>query len=78
MIRSWAYSFQQIEVKHLKHTNNPIFTNDYSSKYENEHIGGHFKRIETDSANFIICQRKSDYEGLKYNILLRVERFQKK
>lgn len=56
------------------HTNNPIFINDYSNKYENEHMGGNFKLIQTDTAEFIIYQAKSTYEGSKYNILLRMRK----
>jgi hypothetical protein len=56
------------------HINNPIFVNDYSNKYENEHMGGNFKLIQTDTAEFIIYQAKSSYEGLKYNILLRMRK----
>lgn len=55
------------------HQNNPIFVNDYSNKYENEHMGGNFKLIQTDTADFIIYQAKSSFHGSKYNIMLRVE-----
>tara|TARA_B100000809_G_scaffold264379_1_gene320048 strand:- start:4749 stop:6176 length:1428 start_codon:yes stop_codon:yes gene_type:complete len=55
------------------HINNPIFTNDYSNKYENGHVGGNFKIIKTDTANFLFYQAKSSYQGLKYNVLLRVQ-----
>ncbi len=54
------------------HINNPIFVNDYSNKYENEHMGGNFELIQTDTAEYIIYQVKSSYDGLKYNILLRM------
>jgi hypothetical protein len=56
------------------HINNPIFINDYSNKYENEHMGGNFKLIQTDTAEFIIYQAKSTYKGSKYNILLRIRK----
>lgn len=55
------------------HKNNPVFTNDYSNKYENEHLGGNFKLIKTDSADYIFYQAKSSFEGSKYNIMLRVK-----
>ena len=55
----------------VAHANNPIFTNDYSNIYENEHMGGSFCRIKTDSIEYIIYTAKSSYLGLKYNILLR-------
>lgn len=55
------------------HKNNPIFTNDYSNKYENEHLGGNFKLIKTDTADYIFYQAKSSFEGAKYNIMLRVK-----
>lgn len=57
----------------IAHENNPVFTNDYTNKYENEHIGGNFKLIKTDTADFIIYQAKSSFDGLKYNIMLRVK-----
>lgn len=56
------------------HINNPIFVNDYSNKYENEHMGGNFKLIQTDTAEFIIYQAKSSYKGFKYNILMRMRK----
>jgi hypothetical protein len=57
----------------IAHKNNPVFTNDYSNKYENEHLGGNFKLIKTDTGDFIIYQAKSSFDGLKYNIMLRVK-----
>jgi len=53
------------------HKNNPVFTNNYASRYENEHLGGNFKFITVDSTNYIIYQAKTSFEGLKYNILIR-------
>jgi hypothetical protein len=53
------------------HKNNPVFVNDYSNKYENEHMGGNFKLIETDTADVIIYQAKSSYKGTNYNIMLK-------
>ncbi len=55
------------------HKNNPIFTNNYSNKYENEHMGGNLKLIKTDTADYLFYQTKSSYEGSKYNIMLRVK-----
>lgn len=55
----------------VAHSQNPIFTNDYSNIYENEHMGINFKRIETDTADLILYQAKSSFEGLHYNIMLR-------
>lgn len=55
----------------IPHINNPIFSNDYTNKYENEHMGGNFKIISTDTSDFIIYQAKSSYKKLKYNILIR-------
>ncbi len=57
----------------IAHKKNPIFTNDYSNKYENEHMGGNFKLIKTDTADLIIYQAKSSFDGIKYNIMLRVK-----
>lgn len=54
------------------HKNNPVLVNDYSNNYENDHLGGNFKLIKTDTANFIFYQAKSSYQGLKYNIMLRI------
>ena len=51
--------------------NNPIFTNDYSNRYENEHMGGNFRRISTDSVEFIFYQAKSSFPTMRYNIMLR-------
>lgn len=56
------------------HYNNPIFVNDYSNQYENEHMGGNFKLIQNDTAEFIIYQAKSSYKSAIYNILLRMRR----
>ncbi len=53
------------------HPNNPIFTNSYADPHENEHIGGNFERIETDSASYIFYQAKSSSNGMKYSIFLR-------
>lgn len=58
----------------IAHKNNPVFVNDYSNVYENDHLGGNFKLIKTDTADLIIYQAKSIFEGLKYNILLRSKR----
>ena len=55
----------------VAHSQNPIFTNDYSNIYENEHMGINFKRIETDTADIILYEAKSSFEGLHYNIMLR-------
>lgn len=53
------------------HTNNPIFVNSYSDPFENEHMGGNFERIETDSISYIFYQAKSSFGGMKYSIFLR-------
>jgi len=55
----------------VAHSQNPIFTNDYSNIYENEHMGINFKRIETDTADLILYEAKSSFGGLHYNIMLR-------
>lgn len=55
----------------IPHINNPIFVNDYSNKYENGHLGGGFKYIQTDTSDFIIYQAKSSYNNMGYNIMLR-------
>lgn len=55
------------------HANNPIFVNAFASPYENEHIGGNFERIETDSMSYIFYQAKSSFGGMKYSIFLRTK-----
>lgn len=53
------------------HPNNPVFVNAYCNPNENEHMGGNFDRIETDSVSYIFYQAKSSSEGMKYSIFLR-------
>ncbi|MDG1332068.1 MAG: hypothetical protein P8P74_07050 [Crocinitomicaceae bacterium] len=53
------------------HRNNPVFVNDYSDFYENEHMGGNFEVIEKDSTSYIFYQAKSSSGGMKYCIFLR-------
>ncbi|MDP4265961.1 MAG: hypothetical protein Q8880_00830 [Bacteroidota bacterium] len=53
---------------------NPVFVNDYSNIYENEHLGGNIKLIKTDTADFLFYQAKSSYRGMKYNIMLRTRK----
>ena len=53
------------------HKYNPVFINDYSNLYENEHMGGNFVLINNQHMQFIFYQAKSSYQGLKYNIMLR-------
>lgn len=55
----------------IAHQNNPIMLNDYSDKLENEHMGGNFELIKTDSVNYILYQAKSNKDGLNYNLQLR-------
>jgi len=55
------------------HPNNPIFVNSYARPNENEHMGGNFERIETDSVSYIFYQAKSSFEGMKYSIFLRLK-----
>ena len=52
------------------HRNNPMFINNYYSPYEDDHMGGNFKLIKTDSMDYVIYQAKSGHES-RYNILLR-------
>lgn len=56
------------------HTNNPVFINDYSDENENDHMGGNFELIKTDTADFIFYQAKTDTPELKYGIFCRVKR----
>lgn len=55
------------------HSNNPIFVNSYSDPFENEHMGGNFERIETDSMSYIFYQAKSRFGGMKYSIFVRTK-----
>lgn len=56
----------------IAHQHNPVLTNDYANSFENEHMGVGIAKIETDSATFLFYQAKSDFEGLKYNIMSRI------
>jgi predicted GH43/DUF377 family glycosyl hydrolase len=56
------------------HSNNPVFCNDYSNPYENEHLGACFKMIKTDSADYIFYNAKSSEPDLHYNIMTRVRK----
>jgi hypothetical protein len=62
----------------IPHANNPVFINDYSDINENDHMGGNFKLIKTDTADFIFYQAKTNYPKLKYNIFFRIKRKDKK
>jgi len=53
------------------HKNNPVFVNNYLNPYENEHMGGNFSLIKTDTSHFIIYQAKSSKGVLRYNIMIR-------
>lgn len=55
----------------IAHQNNPIMINDYSDPLENEHMGGNFELIKTDSVNYVLYQTKSNKDGLNYNLQLR-------
>ena len=55
----------------VEHPNNPLMVNDYSDRFENEHMGGNIEWIETDTMDYLIYQAKSSFQGLKYNILVR-------
>lgn len=55
----------------IPHEHNPVFVNNYSNLYENDHMGGNFERIVNDSIDILIYQAKSTHGGLKYNILSR-------
>ncbi len=55
----------------VAHQNNPVFINDFTNKYENEHLGGGFSYIKTEKKEIIFYQAKSSYNGLNYNIMKR-------
>lgn len=59
----------------IPHINNPVFVNDFSNLYENEHLGGGFKYITTDTSDFIFYQAKSSYQNTGYNIMMRERKF---
>ncbi len=54
------------------HANNPVFVNNYSDVFENDHMGGNFKLIKVDSMDYLFYQAKSSYEGARYNIMFRI------
>ena len=56
------------------HSNNPVFVNDYSNCYENEHMGGNFNVISTDTATIILYQAKSSFISNSYKILMRIKK----
>lgn len=56
------------------HKNNPVFVNNYTDKYENEHLGFGFELIDTDTAQFLFYQAKSSHESDRYNVRVRVKR----
>lgn len=56
------------------HRNNPVFVNDHAHPPENEHLGGNFSMIDTDSMTFLLYQAKSSQGGWKYNVMLRGRR----
>jgi hypothetical protein len=58
----------------IAHKNNPVFVNDYTNVYENEHMGAGFEFVKTDSADYIIYQVKNSNNEPKYSILLREKR----
>ena len=58
----------------IPYKNNPIFVNDYSDLNENDHMGGCFKLIKTDTADFIFYTAKTSYPIFKYNIFCRIKR----
>lgn len=58
----------------IPHENNPVFINDYSDINENDHLGGNFELIKTDTADFIFYQAKTNTPRLKYNIFYRVKK----
>lgn len=60
----------------VAHKNNPVFTNDFANKYENDHMGANFAFVKTDTVEYIFYQAKSDFKGLRYNIMLREKRIQ--
>ena len=56
------------------HLYNPLFTNDYTNLYENEHMGGNFTYLLFKDKACIIYQGKSSYPNFRYNVLLRVKK----
>ncbi|MGM0479262.1 MAG: hypothetical protein ACQERC_08560, partial [Bacteroidota bacterium] len=58
----------------VAHSNNPVFVNDYSDSDENEHLGGNFERIQTDTATIIFYQGKSSDPTWRYNLLMRYKK----
>ncbi len=54
--------------------NNPVFVNDYTNVYENEHAGRNFNLIKTDTLDYLFYSAKSSFRGNQYNIMLRVRK----
>jgi len=52
------------------HPHNPVFTNDYANKWQNDHLGGNFFHTIVNDTSFIIYQAKSEYNK-SYNIMAR-------
>ncbi|MBU0765909.1 MAG: hypothetical protein KJ607_13875 [Bacteroidetes bacterium] len=61
----------------IAHINNPVFCNDYSDPFENEHLGPGISIVETDTADYLFYFAKSSFKGMKYNIHLRVRSLKK-
>jgi len=58
----------------IPHKNNPVFINNYSDIDENDHLGGNFELIKTDTADYIFYQAKTDFDEIQYNIFYRVKK----
>ncbi|PIP54573.1 MAG: hypothetical protein COX07_04580 [Bacteroidetes bacterium CG23_combo_of_CG06-09_8_20_14_all_32_9] len=55
----------------VPHIFNPVYVNNYSNIFENEHLGGNIELIKTDTLDYLFYQGKSSYQGMKYNVLMK-------
>lgn len=54
----------------VAHSNNPVFCADYTSVFENDHLGGNFAYYSKNNQEFLLYQAKALYNNA-YGIFLR-------
>jgi len=55
------------------HLNNPVFINDFSDLWENDHLGCNFELIKKNNTLFLFYQAKTDAKGMVYKPFLRIK-----
>ena len=55
----------------VSHKNNPLFINDYSDPFENDHLGACLEWFEKDGQTYLFYVAKTDAQGLAYHPFLR-------